>query len=260
MRIGRIQNNYTKDGFEGVKDMGLEFIEICCNYDKDIERLLSSESEIIENVKRTGIDISSIGRWNHEIYSGGVLLPEKKKLYFELLDTAKRIGAHTFVCGCNYDESISLYKNYSTAIALFSELIEHAEGKIKIAVENCHWNNFVISPREWEVVLGELPELCLKYDPSHAYNRDADYLSEMSDWGERIAHFHVKGTVHAGARKVSDPPAGMDDIRWGSVFAVLYDRGYDGDLSIEPHSAAWQGVRADRGVEFTRDYIKQFVI
>jgi sugar phosphate isomerase/epimerase len=81
----------------------------------------------------------------------------------------------------------------------------------------------------------------------------------MSNWGESIAHFHIKGTVHAGQRTVDDPPAGMDDINWGSVFAVLYGRGYDGDLSIEPHSNTWHGDLADFGVAFTRDYVKKFI-
>ena len=32
MRIGRIQNNYTAEGFDLVKEQGLDFIEICCNF------------------------------------------------------------------------------------------------------------------------------------------------------------------------------------------------------------------------------------
>jgi sugar phosphate isomerase/epimerase len=185
---------------------------------------------------------------------------ENEKIYFDLLDTAIDLGAKTFVVGINYDDSITLYKNYENAISFFGDLIKRAEGRIKIAVQNCHWNNFVLSPREWEVIMPELPELCIKYDPSHAYNRGADYLSEMSDWGERIAHFHVKGTVHAGERKVDDPPAGMDDITWGSVFATLYSRGYNGDLSIEPHSRVWQGDLGAAGVMFTKSFIEKFLL
>ena len=131
---------------------------------------------------------------------------------------------------------------------------------IIIAIQNCHWNNFIDSPEQWKVILGENPDLWLKYDASHAYNRNADYLAEMSDYGEKIAHFHVKGTTHAGSRAVSDPPAGMDDLHWGSIFSILYARGYDGDLSIEPHSKTWQGELGAAGVEFTRQFISKFVL
>ncbi len=260
MRLGRIQNNYTAEGFDLVKEQGLSFIEICCNNDEDAAKLIAAKESVKAEIERTGIPISCVGRWNHHVQSDGVIDKENEKLYHELLDTAIFLGARSFVCGINYDESVTLYKNYSNAILFFGGLIERAAGRIKVAVQNCHWNNFVLSPREWEVIFPELPELCIKYDPSHAYNRDADYLEEISEWGGKIAHFHVKGTVHAGKRKIADPPAGMDDINWGSVFAALYDRGYDGDLSVEPHSSVWQGELGSKGVEFTKKYIEQLIM
>ena len=109
-------------------------------------------------------------------------------------------------------------------------------------------------------MLGELPELCLKYDPSHAYSRSADYLAELSDWGERVAHVHVKGITRAGKCAIDDPPAGMDDLKWGAIFSILYARGYDGDLSIEPHSKTWRGERGAAGVAFTKRFIEQYMI
>lgn len=260
MRLGRI-GFYDEAGFDTAAASGLEFLEICCNFDNEAEAFVAAESSVKSNIARTGIDVSSVGRWNHALQSGGAI--DKKQLdgYFRLLDAAVNVGARTFVCGINYDDSISLYKNYANAIRFFDMLLKRAAGSgIKIAVQNCDWNNFVVSPREWEVVLGELPELYIKFDASHSYNRGGDYLAELSDWGKRVAHVHVKGTVHAGRSKVDDPPAGMDDINWRSLFAVLYSRGYDGDLSIEPHSAVWRGERGVKGVEFTAEFIRQFIL
>ena len=125
---------------------------------------------------------------------------------------------------------------------------------------SCDWNNFVTSPEHWRILLGENSDLYIKFDASHAYNRGDDYLAELSDWCERVAHVHIKGTVHAGKRDVDDPPAGMDDILWHSLFAILYARGYDGDLCIEPHSRAWMGERAYAGVIYTRDYMRKLLI
>ena len=260
MRIGRIQNKYTAEGFDLVKSQGLDFIEICCNLDEDVERLVAAKEDVKAQIKRTGIDVSSVGRWNHDVQENGAINEEKFQRYIRLLDTAIELGAKTFVCGCNKDDSVSLFRNYENAISMFRRIIEHADGRIKVAVENCCWNNFINKPEQWKVVLDELPELCIKFDPSHAYNRNLDYLEQLSDWGERIAHVHVKGAVHAGKRYVDDPPAGMDDINWGSVMAVLYARGYNGDLSIEPHSATWHGELGYAGVIFTRDHIKKFII
>jgi sugar phosphate isomerase/epimerase len=131
---------------------------------------------------------------------------------------------------------------------------------VKVAIQNCDWNNFVVSEKHWEVVLGALPELYIKYDASHAYNRGEDYRAVLSNWGERVAHVHIKGTTHAGRRGVDDPPAGMDDINWSSLFSILYARKYDGDLSIEPHSATWLGELGNKGVLFTRDFIRKYML
>lgn len=258
MRIGRICGYGDKD-FQTVKDQGLSFIEICLNDENETTTFLRDKDAVKERIKTYGIDVSSVGRWNHDINEKGALIPEKLEIYLSLVDAAIEVGAKTVVFGCNYDESVSLYKNYTCAIELFGKLLERAGGKIKVAVENCDWNNFIVSPEQWKVVLGEYPDLCLKYDCSHAYNRGDNYLDELSDWGDRIAHFHVKGTTHAGSKYVSDPPAGMDDIKWGSVFSILYARKYTGDLSIEPHSSIWRGEIGNAGVLFTRDYIRKFV-
>ena len=261
MRIGRIQNNYTQEGFELVKNQGLSFVEICRNSQEESEQLVADREKVLAVSKKTGIDISSVGRWNHDVVSGGILVPERAKSYHDLLDTAIYLGAKTFVCGINRDESISLYRNYTYAIELFGSLCERAKGTgVKVAVQNCYWNNLIVRPKDWEIVLGELPDLWIKYDASHSYNRGDDYLAELSDWGDRVAHVHIKGTTHAGSRAVADPPAGMDDIKWSSLFSILYARGYDGDLSIEPHSSIWQGELGAAGVLFTRDFVKQYLM
>ncbi len=259
MRLGRIKG-YSASDFDTVKNQELAFIEICCNNQKDAENFISAVPSIKENIARTGIDVSCVGRWNHDVNEGGKLVPERLDVYMQQMEGAIAVGAKTFVVGCNKDTNVSLYKNYVCAIEFFGKLLEKADGRIAVAVENCDWNNFVVSPRDWEIVLGELPALSLKYDCSHAYNRGNNYLDELSDWGDRIAHFHVKGTTHAGKKWVDDPPAGMDDIKWPSVFSVLYARKYDGDLSIEPHSGTWHGELGNAGVAFTRDYIKKFML
>ncbi|MBQ7335764.1 MAG: sugar phosphate isomerase/epimerase [Clostridia bacterium] len=261
MRLGRIQNNYTAEGFDLVRNSGLDFVEICCNNAEDADALIAAKDDVKVQIARTGIDVSCVGRWNHSVQENGTLNTEKAAQYRALLDTAAELGAKTFVCGCNYDDSVSLFRNYENAISFFGMLTEHAAGKnIRVAIQNCNWNNFVVSPEHWKIVLGELKDLYIKFDASHAYNRNEDYLAQLSDWGERVAHIHIKGTTHAGSRKVDDPPAGMDDILWRPLFSILYARHYDGDLSIEPHSATWRGELGDAGVAFTRDFIRGFML
>ena len=52
----------------------------------------------------------------------------------------------------------------------------------------------------------------------------------------------------------------MDDIAWRPLFSILYARGYNGYLSIEPHSNTWCGELGDAGIAFTRDFIRGFML
>ncbi|MDD4774564.1 MAG: sugar phosphate isomerase/epimerase [Eubacteriales bacterium] len=262
MKLGII-SGHDAAAFDYVKGKGLEFIETCCNNDREAGLFVSHTADVKANMARSGIAMASVGRWAAKPNKGGTFDEGQMESQYALFDAAAEVGAPVFVCGCNYDPGVSLYKNYSFAVEYFGRLLDRAKGKsIRVAVYNCSWENFVCSPREWEVVLGELPQLGIKYDCSHSIGAGRDYLTELSDWGERILHFHVKGTVITRGRYVDDPPAGMDGFNWGEIFAILYARGYDAGLSIEPHSATWQGNSelGKKGIDFTIKYIRQYIL
>lgn len=80
MRLGRIQNNYTKDGFDPVQNSGLDFIEICCNSAEDADRLMAAKESVRAEIARTGIDVSCIGRWCHSLQENGKIDPKKSEL------------------------------------------------------------------------------------------------------------------------------------------------------------------------------------
>jgi len=262
MKLGIINNAINPGSYDYVKSLGLEFIESCCNFDNDSKSFIENVGLIKENIARTGIKIQSVGRWNLLPNAGGKFNEEQMALQIALMDSAIEIGAPVFVCGVNKDDSVSLFKNYSFAVEYFGKLLEHAAGRIKVASYNCDWNNFVCSDEQWKIVHSELPELGIKFDCSHAINRGEDYLTELSNWGDRVYHFHVKGTAKTNGRYVDDPPAGMDGTCWGNVFAILYARGYDGGLSIEPHSTTWSDKTGlgEKGIEFTKNFIRQYIV
>jgi sugar phosphate isomerase/epimerase len=104
-----------------------------------------------------------------------------------------------------------------------------------------------------------LPELGIKYDPSHARYAGRDYLKESRDWGGRFHHVHIKGSIIIDGQRFDDPPAGLDQTDWGTFMAILYGQGYQGGLSIEPHSHVWHGELGDKGVQFTIDYMRRMM-
>ncbi|MBQ4290404.1 MAG: sugar phosphate isomerase/epimerase [Clostridia bacterium] len=263
MKLGMINNRPTDESLTYIKSLGLSFIEVCNNNDEESVEFSGLRPSIYEMVKRNGLSIGSIGRWNPNANVGGNIREESYRIMERNLEDAIAVGAPTFVCSCNYDDSVSLYRNYTAAIELFGRFLDRAKGTgTSVAVCNCSWNNFVVDMETWRVVLGELPELKIKWDPSHSYHSGRDYMREVSDWGSRFAHIHVKGAVKTNGKGIADPPAGLDALPWPAIFACLYSCEYDGCLSIEPHSGAWRfdTERGKAGVKYTVDYISRFIM
>ena len=83
MRIGRI-NKFSAEKFDQTKAQGLKFIEICCNNAEDADAVINAKESIKEQIARTGIDVSSVGRWNHDLQENGVVNEKKAKQYLML--------------------------------------------------------------------------------------------------------------------------------------------------------------------------------
>ncbi len=269
MKLGIIgasfPDQYGPKTFEAVGKLGLDFIEVTCNFDPESEKFIASAKDVRRLVDETGIQIGSVGRWNLEnVNCGGKIDEAQFDKNIRLLNATAEVGCPVFVCGCNYDGDVSIYKNYGVAIEYFSRLVE--EGKklgVKIATYNCHWNNFVVEPKQWDIVIDSVPELGIKFDPSHALTRDihgGTYLRELDKYLPHIYHIHIKGSTYLGTEHVDSPPAGMDQTDWNTIFVLLYKHGYQGGLSIEPHSGVWQGALGDAGVKFTVDFLRRYLV
>lgn len=260
MKLGIIKG-FSEDCFEYVQGRGLDFIEVCSNFDNETQMFIEKKDETKALVEKYGVPVLSVGRWNAEPIKDGKLNRESIDMVKTQIAAAAYIGSPVFNLGVNRDESITLYKNYVLAAEYLREITEWGkEHGITIALYNCGWGNFLNEDKAWEIILPEFPELMLKYDCSHTYGRDANYLWELDKWADRVAHMHVKGTIKIGHRYVDDPPAGIDSLDWRSIFAVLYAHGYDKTLSIEPHSAVWNGELGERGIDYTVKFIRELMV
>lgn len=67
MRLGRIINDYSAAGFDLTVSQGMEFAEICCNFDNEVQALIDARASVKAQIERTGIDVSCVGRWNHDL-------------------------------------------------------------------------------------------------------------------------------------------------------------------------------------------------
>lgn len=261
MKLGII-NGWSEGCIKYVHDKGLEAVEFCVNHNYDAAEFLAQANEIKGYSEKYGVAVGSMGRWGMtRIDENGKIVPEALQADKNVIEAASIIGCPVYNCGVNYVEGKSFYENCNIAIDYLGKLIDFARDKgVKIAVYNCRWENFIVEPKVWEVVLSALPELGIKYDISHCIYHDGNYLAEMRDWGHRFYHFHLKGCVYFDNDVYDDAPAGMDCINWGAAMDILYTKDYNGMLSIEPHSHYWQGKKGQWGIDYTINYFRPFIM
>lgn len=261
MKLGII-NGWSEGCIQYVHEKGLEAVEFCVNDNYDSAEFLAQAEAIKGYSEKYNVAVGSMGRWGMtRIDENGKVIPEALQHDKNLIEAASIIGCPVYNCGVNYTDSLGFFENCLIAIDYFKNLVAFGKEKgVKIATYNCDWENFVIEPKAWEPILSAVPELGIKYDPTHCMSRGCDYLIEMRDWGHRFYHFHLKGRVEIENDSYDDAPAGLDMIKWPAVMDVLYTKDYDGMLSIEPHSHYWTGKKGQWGIDFTINYFKPFIM
>ena len=262
MKLGIISEP-NEQGYQYVRHYGLDTTEFCVNVGSDAKAVLARAEELKGYGAQYGVQVASIGRWGTErvLAGGGFNTPEYEQ-DLALIDLAAALGCPHFVCGCNPVEGMPFIENAQLAVRYFAALVEYAKPRgVRVLVYNCDWGNLIYDKRGWDIVLPQVPGLGIKYDTSHCINRDGDTLWEMMEYGRHIGHFHVKGTLRVLGQNIPDPPAGLDDIPWGAVMAILYTHGYDGALSIEPHSSVWsEGPGGEWGIRFTIAMMRKYIM
>lgn len=261
MKLGIIADP-TVAAAKSAADKGLRYLEYCYNVGADIGELEARVPALQNAYAAYDLHLGAIGRWGEDKIDGtGKVLPEALQNTKRLIDVGAALGAPVFNTGVNYVESLSYLDNLNAAAAYLRAAVAYGEARgVKVAVYNCDWNNYVRKPDVWRILLEAVPGLGIKYDPSHCINvHHGDYLAEILEFADRIYHFHIKGTLNIGGVHVDDPPAGLDGTDWRAILGLLYARGYDGMLSIEPHSHIWSGSLGDWGVDLTIQYISNLL-
>ena len=262
MTLGII-SSWSEEGFKYAADLGLKAVEFCYNVGLDAAELKKLVPDLKKWSEKYDVKVLSIGRWGAPKFDAetGELIEEELNHNLTLLDVCAELGCPVFNTGVNYVESKTYSENLENAISFLKKLVDYGkERNVKIAVYNCDWANFVRTPAVLDVVLSAIPELGLKYDPSHCINSGSgDYLGEIAKYGARIHNFHINGTLNYGGKHIDDPPAGLDMIQLRPIMGLLYKHAYNGMLSIEPHSRTWRGELGEWGVKVTIDYISKMV-
>ncbi len=261
LNLGMI-NGWDEKDFQYMAKKNLKYVEFCINYYVDADGFASRVDEIKGYSEKYDVKIGSMGRWGEQIQNeDGTMNEQLFRNHLVLIEAAEKLGCPVYNVGVNYIDKRSWTQNCSFACEALRKLVEFGkQHNVRVACYNCSWNNFIYDEKAWSVVIPAVPGLGIKYDISHAMGRGSDYMKQMRDWGEYFYHFHLKGCLYIEGQHYDDPPMGLDDVNWGSVFAMLYIKNYRGMVSIEPHSGYWQGAVGEWGVDYSIEFAKKFLM
>lgn len=261
MQLGII-NLVEESSFKKAADKGLDFVEFCINGGSDVDEFIKLLPEIQGWIEKYSVNVGSIGRWKVDILDQtGEIEAKELDTASKLIDAAAILKCRNYVCGCNYVDALTYFKNISRAISFFEKLLDIGKSKnVDISTYNCRKTNFVYNPAAWKLIHGKLKDLGIKYDPSHAIYDGGDYLGEAAEWAHRFYHVHLKGSLAVNGQRLDDPPAGLDQTDWKTFIAILYAKGYDRGLSIEPHSSVWKDELKEKGLDYTISYMRKLML
>lgn len=159
-------------------------------------------------------------------------------------------------------------ENFGYAVESFSQLIPVLEeNNAHLSIEG--WPGpgaLCCTPEAFRAFFKECPSkaMGINYDPSHLIRQGIDPLRFLREFGDRVVHVHGKDTEFLAENLYEfgseQPPTfakkirygslhwryaipGHGVIRWGEVFRILEDHGYEGCVSIELEDANFNGSR-----------------
>ena len=173
-----------------------------------------------------------------------------------------------FVVMTPEDPGLPRAENFGYAVESFSQLIPVLEeSNSHLSIEG--WPGpgaLCCTPEAFRAFFKECPSkaMGINYDPSHLIRQGIDPLRFLREFGNRVVHVHGKDTEFLAENLYEfgseQPPTfakrirygslhwrytvpGHGVTRWGEVFRILEDHGYEGCVSIELEDANFNGSR-----------------
>jgi sugar phosphate isomerase/epimerase len=239
--------------------VGLEF-----NYWGNFRDLtMETVGQMRDALDEHGVGAASVGLWgwNHLAPDEGER-NEAREMLGRGIDFTKALGAEVLIAGGGEIRDASTEENVAAFVEFFPPYLERAqEAGLTVAMYAVHGNSFFTSVAAYEQVWEHMPEVTIKYDPANWQHHGDDYLAIVREHGDKIGHVHIKEHLYMDGELASQPAAGMGDIQWGKVMAFLYEHGYEGYLSIEPHGPVWsREPLRETMLLLTGRYIGQFLV
>ncbi len=212
--------------------------------------------EVLAICEQYQVRVSAVGVWHIGLSDP----PEKgtREIVAEGLEYAGKVGADCFFTGAGEPEDEDQVGALAEVWPHWSDLARAQA--LDLAVYLGHKGSFLCSEAQVAAAIERVDGIGLKLDPVGIIrNLNADPYDFLHRFGASCAFFHAKDKLALSDGEI-EPPPGMGELEGGQRFGILYQHGYDGWVSIEPHGKFWNAAdNRWRYVRLAERHLRQFM-
>lgn len=230
-----------KTQFEVLNKLGIGYFEPRGVDGKNISELNDDEAAALKNnMKKYGIKVSSIGS-----PIGKIKLSDDFEEHFELF---KRVVKTAKALDTRYIRIFSFYHDGDEWTADERETVIN---NLRRMIDYAKENHVVLLHENEKGIYGDIADRCedlmkelycdnfkAVFDPANFVQCGQDTKKAYEQMKDYIEYMHIKDALESG--KVVPAGSGIGNVKY--ILKNLFDNGYNGFLSLEPHLGSFDGL------------------
>ena len=227
--------------FEALNRLNIKYFEPRGIDGTNISKITDEQlAELKANMDKYGIKVSSIGS-----PIGKVNIEDDFEEHFELY---KRV---VYIAKTLETKYIRMFSFYTQEGGWNDEKREEVFRRLKIMIEYAKENDIVLLHENEKDIYGDIVDRCADlmdnlycdnfkavFDPANFVQSAQDTKYAYEKLGKYVEYMHIKDSRTDG-RVV---PSGMGEGNVEYVLKNLFDNGFDGFVSLEPHLGSFEGL------------------
>lgn len=236
----------TTTQFEVLNKLGIKYFEPRGVDGKSISDLNDEEvSALKAKMDKYGVKVSSIGS-----PIGKINLTDDFEEHFELF---KRVVKTAKMLGTKFIRMFSFYHEGNSPEWTEAER-EQVFAQLKRLIAYAKENDVILLHENEKDIYGDIAPRCLDimkelycdnfkavFDPANFVQSGQDTKEAYELLNEYVVYMHIKDALMANGEVV---PSGYGDGNVEFVLKSLFEKGYNGFLSLEPHLGSFEGLSA----------------
>jgi len=280
MRLGCLATP-SPESISHAKRLGFDTVEFCVGWcDADRMDRIEDHLEVLgASLHQHRITVSAIAVHGNAI---GTPASEAIDWLSRAVDVAQSLGCHVITSTTGRDSSQSVEDNLPLFRERYEPVCQHANARdVRVALETWpgrmaghgpyQWASLATTPELWQLLFEVVPSpsLGLTYDPSHLVWQEIDYALALTEWQTRIVHLrandivihedHLRRVGIHGSGWWEYALPGLGQIDWPSLFTLLQESGYRGNIILGNRDARFAETKRDDGLRLGHKALRPLV-